>query len=148
MNSKSKFHGHIVGGKLALPDPIKQLRQRYLDALPEGTAVCETIERVGTPRTHQQLKAFFGMVITAAKEYFDEIGMDCMGVPLNKEQVKDLLYHFCGAVGDNGERIRLSKPMTTIQAAQFFENCRNWLAKFGVVIPDPNPAWREQEKDK
>jgi hypothetical protein len=142
-----EYQGHILHGKLALPDHIRALRGKYLESLPEGTAVVETIQRIGTPKTHQQVKAFFGMIVASAAERFNDIGIDVMGVPLSRDMVKELMYHYCGGVGDHGESVRLSK-MTTIQASTFFNNCRDWLATFGVVVPNPDPQWREKQEGK
>lgn len=139
-----EFYGHILDGRLALPDHVKAVRTQYLASMPEGAAVCEKLELAKRPKTHQQVKAFFGMIVAAAKQKFDDMGMDVMGVPLSQEQVKDVLYHFCGNVGDGGTPKRLSR-MTTIEAAAFFTNSQQWLAGFGVVVPDPDPAWREKK---
>ncbi|MFA5377661.1 MAG: hypothetical protein WC455_18060 [Dehalococcoidia bacterium] len=140
-----ELYGHIVSGKLVLPEHVKVVRAQYLASLPDGAAVCETIELAKKPKTNQQLAAFFGMVVMAAKRQFDHMGMDVMNVPLSDDQVKEVLYHYCGAVGEGGAHKRLSR-MSTLEASAFFENCRTWLAGFGVVIPDPDPAWREKKK--
>lgn len=45
-----------------------------------------------------------------------------------------------------GETLGLSE-MTTTQASKFFDNCRVWSAtQLSLVIPDPNPNWREDKE--
>lgn len=36
-----------------------------------------------------------------------------------------------------GERIRSTTNLTTVQMVKYCEDCRNWLAEFGVIVPDP-----------
>ena len=60
-------------------------------------------------KTTKQNKAFWGLVMPYAKKAFDDAGIDVMNVPLNQEQIKDVLYKFCGGVGDNGESKRISE---------------------------------------
>jgi hypothetical protein len=137
--------GTIKSGKLMLQPEISRLRDSWLAGLKDGTSIHVTMTAEGKPKTCQQLAAFFGMVVSMAKEKFDELGIDCMGVPLSKDQIKELLYHYAGGVGDHGEVVRLSRQ-TTQQASKFFEQSRNWLAQFGVVVPDPTPFLRREKK--
>jgi len=127
-----------------LAPEIKRLRDEYLASLPEGCVVRETITQVAKPKSYQQVKAFFGLVVTMAKRKFDEMGIDCMGVPLSEDMVKEVLYRYCAGVGENGRTVRLSKQ-SMAQACDFFTNCQNWLAQFGVIVPSPDPAWREKQ---
>jgi hypothetical protein len=143
-----EFYGHILSGKFTLPQEVKDVRAKYLASLPEGAAVSEKIGQVGRPKTNQQVRAFWGWLMPYAKAAFDGAGWDVDGVPLVDEQIKRNLYDRCGHVGDNGEMVTISK-MTTIQMAQFFENCCAFLAvRFGVVVPDPDPAWRVKAKQR
>ena len=66
-------------------------------------------------------------------------------VPANKTMVYDILKKACGGVGDMGETLGLSE-MKIDQAAKFFENCRDWAAtELQLVIPDPDPNWKEKK---
>ena len=135
--------GHINAGKIVLAPEIKRLRDQYLASLPDGCVVRETITKVAKPKSYQQVKAFFGLVVMMAKAEFDRRGVDCMGVALSEDMVKQVLYHYCAGVGENGKTVTLSNQ-SMAQACDFFENCRTWLAQFGVIVPDPDPAWREK----
>ncbi|NIV68947.1 MAG: hypothetical protein GWN41_02250 [Phycisphaerae bacterium] len=69
-------------------------------------------------------------------------GWSICGIAPNKQMIHEILLKSCGGVGELGQSKRLSE-MTTTEAAQFFENIRDWAAtQLGIVIPDPNPNWR------
>jgi len=141
-----EFHGTIQSGILTLPPVQKGLRERFLHSLKDGSRVRETLIKEGRPKTHQQVKSHFGLVIETIRQRLHEMGVDVCGVPPCKEQVHEILKKACGGVGDMGETLGLSE-MTTAQASQFFENCRVWAAtQLSLVIPDPDPNWQAKVK--
>lgn len=140
-----EFHFVIENGILTLSDTQKELRKRFLASLKNGTFIKETLTREGNVKTYKQVKTQFGLAVEMVRMRLEEMGMDCCGVPCNKEMVYDILKRACFGVGDLGETIGLSK-MTTAQASKAFENCRTWAAtQLQLDIPDPNPNWREKK---
>ncbi len=129
-------------------------RKSFLSSLPPGTVVTETLKRYRPPKTHQQVKAIWGLLIESIKRELDRMGFDLQtliptarvtpGIECPREVIMQLLYAVCGDVGDQGERKTLSQ-MTTIEAARFFDRARDHVASaWGIVVPDPDPQWREK----
>lgn len=134
-----EFHGRIQNGVVTFSPIVNELRQRLLTSLKDGTFVRETIKKVGPQKTHQQVKAHFGLVVERIRQRFIDMGVDVCGIPPNKDMVHDILKKACGGVGEMGETLGLSQ-MTIEQCSQFFENCRTWAAtQLQLDIPDPKP---------
>ena len=135
-----------------LPMALQQMRNEFLHSL--GTCnVIERIDRVAKPKTHQQVKMHFGLVVSMIKYAFDERGIDLAtlipsvkippGRPVPKDVIQQILYACCNDVGDEGERKTLSK-MNTIEASRFFDACRDHAARiWRIQIPEPNINWKE-----
>ena len=137
-----EFHGRIQEGRLILSDVQEQLRKRWLAGIKEGTSVRETLTKVAPAKTHQQVKAYFGLAVEMIRKRFEDMGVDVCGVCPNKQMIHDILKKACGGVGDMGESLGLSE-MTIDQASKFFDNCRAWAAtQLQLVIPDPDPNWK------
>lgn len=141
------FYGHIQDGKLSLSESVKEARTAYLASLPNGGAIKETIRPIARPTTNSQRKAFFAMIVSVTGEELANAGWDVHGVPLTKDQVKAVVYHFCAPKDENGKNITLSNhPESSLENTMAtFDNACRWLAsKFGRVVPDPDPAWRQK----
>ena len=151
-----EFHGQTTNGNLMLPMAQQQMRSEFLHSL--GTcSVIERIDRVAKPKTHQQVKTHFGLVISMIKYAFDERGIDLAtlipghkippGRPVPKDVIQQILYACCNDVGDEGERKTLSK-MNTIEASRFFDACRDHAARiWHIQIPEPDKDWRKTNGD-
>lgn len=121
-----------------------ELRMRWLAGMKEGTRVKERLTKEGQCKSLNQVKAHFGLVIMMIRQTMIDYGWAICGVAPNKNMIHDILKKACGGVGECGENLGLSE-MTIEQAAKFFENCRDWAAsELKIVIPDPNPNWKEQ----
>lgn len=137
-----EFYGTVQQGRLILSDVQKQLRMQWLASIKDATNVRETLTRIAPAKTHQQVKAHFGLVVEMVRQRLIEMGVDVCGVPPNKEMVYEILKRACFGVGDIGETLGLSQ-MTIAQASQAFDNCRTWTAtQLQLVIPDPDPNWK------
>jgi hypothetical protein len=131
--------------KLILSPVTNELRNGFIASCKPGEIVKVTMTRCRPDKTRKQLGTIWGLLIPIAKQAMDDAGIDCMGVPLTKDMVKNVLYRYCGGVGENGEIVSMS-DMNIEQASLFFENCRMWLSKnFHVDVPDPDPNWRMAE---
>ncbi len=140
-----EFHAVIKNGKMTLSPTQKELRERLLDSMKDGTKVKEIIKREGRAKSSNQVKSHFGLVVEMIRKRFEDMGVDVCGVCPNKQMIHDILKKACGGVGDMGETLGLSE-MTTTQASQFFDNCRTWAStQLQLVIPDPDPNWREKD---
>ena len=38
-----------------------------------------------------------------------------------------------------GERVRSTATLNIEEMVNYCEDCRNWLAEFGIIVPDPEP---------
>ena len=134
--------------QLTFNEVTNGLKHSFLQSCKPGQVVSVEMKKVRPDKTHQQVKAIWAMIVPAAKAALDHAGIDCMGVPLCEDQVKQILYRFCGGVGENGEIVSLSKQNID-QASEFFENSRLWLAEnFQFHVPDPDPNWRQHATRK
>jgi len=148
------FHGKIANGELWFSHAQNAMRSRFLSSC--GTCnVIERITRSSAPKTHQQVKCHWGLVVGTIKQEFDDRGWDMAvlfpdldlptGYEVPADVIQKVLYAACSDVGEAGERKTLSK-MSTAEASRFFEKCRDWAAiKWNIVIPDPNPDWKNEQ---
>jgi len=133
----------VRDGKLCFPETQSGLRTQWLTTLKADARVEEKLTRVRRSKSHQQVKCHWGLVVGMIKQKFDDDGFDVMGVPISRDQIQKVLYAKCGAVGDDGEHLTLSK-MSTVQASMFFEHCTRWAsAQLGLYIPEPDVNWRD-----
>lgn len=145
---RKEFFWKKINGKLKLNDFSQSERIAFLAAVPEGGTVRETLSRVRKQTTDQQRRAFFGMVISIVQEELTNRGYEVMGVPLTKDQVKNIVYHFCAVRDRHDKPITLSShPESSVgNTMVLFENACTWTAEnFGRYIPPPDPNWREKK---
>jgi hypothetical protein len=149
-----EFTAHTKDGKLIMSRDMADMRDHYVHKWKDGTQVRIEIVRVGRNKTVQQLRTHWGLVIGTIRREFDERGMDLAtflrsetipeGQPVPADVIQAVLYACCNDIGENGERKTLSK-MSTWEASQFFDRCRNYAASaWNIQIPDPAPTWKEQ----
>ena len=150
--TKLKYFIQKIDGERPRLENSDELTEFWANA-PAGRYTCD-IKRIPKEKTHKQVKTIFGLLIATAIAEVNDKGTDTSGflklmmddtmptgVPLNKDLLKNLLYSFCPIYNDKGERITLSKA-SSVQAAKFFEDCRDLLASRGIMIPDPVPDWK------
>lgn len=152
-----EFHGTIQFGQIALPDVQNELRDRFLSSLKDGQLIKETITKSDTSKTHQQIKAIFGLALARICDEFEDRGWDSSvilgnkiptGVAVSKGLLKEYLYIVCPICDDSGNKVTLSQASIP-QAAKFFEDIRAWSAsQWQIDIPNPDPNWAEKEQDK
>jgi len=148
-----ELHGQGTGGELVLPLPQLESRKQYLVSM-EGKPVTEILKKTVKSKSSQQVKAHFGLLVNTVIARANDEGIDTSeflkllvrgdlptGVGLCQKFVHELLYVLCPCTDEEGRRITLSK-MTTTQAAEWFDRCRNLLASRGIYIPDPDPEKR------
>ena len=141
----TEFHGIVKQGRFLLPPVQKQLRERLLASMKDGTRIKETLIKEGRAKSPNQVRAHFGLVVEMIRKRFEDMGVDICGICPNKDMIHDILKKACSGVGDMGETLGLSE-MTTEQASKFFENCRTWAAtQLQLDIPNPDINWRQKK---
>jgi hypothetical protein len=139
--------------QIAFAKDTNEQRRRFLASCKPGTVVKETLLRHRPEKTHQQVKLIWGLLIEHVKKGLDAMGFDLAtlfptaqvppGVPCPREVLMQLFYACCNDVGENGERKTLSQ-MNTVEAAAFFEACRDHAARtWGIIVPEPDPNWKQ-----
>jgi len=143
-----------VNGEIRNRQAVIQEFLDWLDAERDGCLAWDG-ERTYKPKSHKQVKTIFGLMIADTIAQCNDLGVDVSAllkylvndIPKGKGITKDLLhslmYIICPTTDEEGRRVTLSK-MNTKQAYELFESFRNIMAPLGVVIPDPDPQWREK----
>jgi hypothetical protein len=149
--------------KLDGKKPVPELKTLDLDMFwqnaPAGRYTVE-LKRIPKEKSYQQVKTVFGLMIAQTIAQANDEGIDVSGllkyllvdrIPkgqgLTPDFLLELAYIICPTNDEEGRRITLSK-MSTLQAANFFERFRTIIAGIGIVIPDPNPEWWKDQKEK
>ena len=148
-----EFFGTKQNGQPVYPPVIAEQRRKCWDKIPEGAAFKSSLVVPRDDKTYQQVKAQWGMVIGMTIEELDSRGYDTSfiynlpkptGIAIKPRQLQDYLYVVCPTYAEDGRELTLSK-MDIQQASQFFSECRDYLAsQWSIVIPDPDPNWRNQ----
>ena len=144
-----EFLGKADGkGNMILPTHQAMLRRHYLASMKDGSHLIETIRKVGKPKSNQQVKCHFGLIVAMIRQTMIDLGWGICGVAPNKNMIHDILKKACSGVGDGGECLGLSE-MTSEQASQFFKNCQHWAAsELKLFIPEPDPNWNTMKGNK
>lgn len=116
-----------------------------------------TIKRDRLPKSQKQCAVIFALMIqqTIIQANDLAIGVDDLlvhlidgripkGQMLTVDFLHELMYVICPTTDADGRRITLSK-MNTKQASELFERYRNIMAPLGIVIDDPDPAWKSRK---
>lgn len=148
-----EFHSIKQDGELKRSPTQEELRQKYIDSLKNGTPVKETLTKQSPNKTHQQVKAFWAMIIAMTLAEFDDRGWDTSillhlpeptGVPVSKDLLKEYLYAACPVFDEHSNRVTLSK-MSIEQAMEQFESIRNFVAsQWSIYIPEPDKNWKDK----
>ena len=127
----------------------------YWDKVPEGKAGFLDMTTPRSPKSYQQVKTHWGLVIAMTKFHFDQNYWDTSylynlpkptGVPVEPEDISNHLYIACPTYSSSGKRVTLSN-MDTAQAKSFFDRSRDYLAnRWSIIIPDPNPDWNKTKE--
>ncbi len=153
------FIATVQTGQIVLSLPQAVSRKHWLSTLKDGTCIKETLTKVTKSKTHQQVKAYFGLALNVILSEFEDRGWDTSillgqtvptGVSVSKGLLKEYLYAACCPCDDDGNLITISsEKMDTIRQAKLFEDVRNWAAsQWHIQIPDPSPTWREEKSKK
>ena len=133
-------------GRYILPPMQQELHARWMADC--GTSFIRARwTKVGTSKTEKQVKTHFGLAVERVRQAMIEKGYGICGVPPNKDMVHDILSKACGGVGPLGEHVRLSE-MTSEECCRYFENIKDWVSnELHIVIPEPDPNWKENKND-
>ena len=147
-----EFHGTKKDGKAVFLPAIAEERRKYWENIKDGAGFKETLTVPRNPRSQAQLGAIWGLMTATATDELNHRGYDTSfifrtptptGNPIKKDILCSFLYEVCPIHDEDGKSITLSKADTK-QAAVFFEECRAYMAsQWAIVIPDPNPNWRD-----
>ena len=150
------FIGQKRDGKPHFPAPIREERRKWWDRLKEGAHFVESLNKPRKDKSQEQLGAIWGLMMAGACIQLDDMGYDTSflfntnkptGVRIGKEDLCRFFYSACPIYDEHGKQITLRKA-TTVQAAKFFDDVRNWMAsQWGIYIPEPDPEWREKAKE-
>jgi len=141
------------------PFKFDDYNQRLFDDFerqaPPGSYILE-IKRMGKPKTNKQTATHFGLLINTIIVKANDDGTDTSaflkllvqedlptGIGLTKDFVHQLLYTLCPTYSEDGKRLTLSK-MSTTEASDWLERCRNLLASRGFYVEEPDPNWKDK----
>jgi hypothetical protein len=148
--------GQKINGKPVFPPAVAELRRRTWEKIPEGKYFKTSLVVPRENKSYAQVKTVWGMIIGMTIIELETLGEDTSSIynlekptgnPIEAEPLKLYLYENCPISNANGRKVTLSK-MDTEQASRFFETARNFIAsKWGIVIPDPNPNYKENNNE-
>lgn len=93
-------------------------------------------------RTLNQNAWYFGCIVRAFGEFLRE-----QGEQYTDEDAHEMLkWKFLRESVTNkdtgeiiGERVKSTTKLDIEEMVNYCEDCRNWLAEFGIIVPDPDP---------
>ena len=150
------FYFTVQDGDVVLPKLQEESRKLYLASM-EGKQGVETLKLWRPQKSHNQVKAIFGLALKTIKREFDDRGWDTSflfqcpnptGLGVTADLLKMYLYTACPIFNDSGKAITLSdEDCTTDKAAKFFGDIQAWAAsQWSINISDPDPGWAEKKE--
>ena len=147
-----QFRGEIQNEKLCFPGIQDELWQQRLTTW-NGKQIVINLNLWRPAKSHQQVKAIFGLAIAVLVREFDDRGWDTSvlfklprstGIPCSAGDFQRWLYAACPIRDDDDNVITLSKANTE-QASKFLDDIQaTATTEWCIVIPDPDPAWKEK----
>lgn len=152
-----KLNGIKRANELYLSPVMAELKRRFIASLEDETPIEIQIKVFRNPKSQKQLGAIFGLMLKQACLEMEDLGLDTSylfkldkptGIKIDTDLLKEYAYSVCPIFDENGEKITL-RDSNTEQAAKFFEDFRAFLAsQFGIVIPDPDPMYKELKNER
>ena len=149
-----RIFGTIIGGKFCCMPEQARIEEHYLKAYKDGTLAYRETGKFTQNKTHQQVKAYWGLAMTTIEQAFADNGWDTSyllrldhetGIACDKDLIYEYLCNVC-PVYEQGKRITLSK-MSIEQAIKFFDDCRAFASsQWGIYVPEPDPRYKEKIK--
>ena len=150
-----RFYPTAQSGELVLPPMLQESRRSYLISV-DGKSLVEDLKLWRPRKSHQQVKAIFGLALKLVVAEFNDRGWDTSmlfkcpnptGIGITADLLKMYLYSVCPIFNDHGDAITLSdEDCTTDRAAKFLTDIQAWSAsQWTIYIPDPDPNWRSKE---
>ena len=159
-----KTFGSKQGDKFVRSETQMNMFRQWWKSLKDGTMLTAEYKVFRPPKSYQQVKTHFGLLINTVIAKTNDEGIDTSkflkllvrddlptGVGLTSDFLHQLFYLVCPTYTKEGKRVTLSS-MTTEEASDWFERCRNLLASRGICVDDPDPNWNQPQgnirKDK
>jgi len=150
-----EFYATKVNGKLEMPAIQRHFREKFIESIPDGKEVVETVKIVRKSKTKNQLGAHWGLAMRQATTELEDRGYDTSfllnidkptGIGIDEKLLCEYMYNVCPLFNDSGKRITLShKDCDTKIASKFFNDCRDFMAsQWAIVIADPDPNWNKE----
>lgn len=129
-----------------------RFNRKRLDALLVGAKDCELeilIERLSATRSIQQNRFYFGLILRLISEHTGDSKEDLHEFFKLKFNVKTLVL--CNQYGEIVGEERIGQSTTKLNKVLFMDYCeavRQFaLEKLDIVIPDPDPNWRQNPEE-
>jgi len=152
-----EFFAKKENGTIVLPAIQNHLMNNFIKSIKDGKDVIYSIKVAHKPKSNKQIKAYWGLAMRHACAELSDRGWDTStllntnkptGIEIGPELLYEFLCNVCPVFNESGKRLTLSK-MDTKQAAEFFDNCRNYMAsQWSIAIPEPNPNWRRDTENE
>lgn len=149
---KAIFTGVKRQGKLRLDNP--ELYESYSQSVQEGECFQMTVENIPKPKSIQQTKMHWGLLIDKLVLRCSEIGIDTSyifnlsqttGTAITKEQLHEYFYAMFPTHNKHGKIITMSSnEWTSENQHRLDESIMNYAASQWGVVLEPNPNWRNE----
>lgn len=144
MSKELKFFSKVTNGKLSEGVSITI---RQLIASMEGKSISITIKEQGKRRSDRQSRYYWGVVIPAIKQMFEDAGTSLTPEDVHcflKEHVAGMMKVIILPDGNRRAIVESSTKLTTVEFENYMDKVRAWAAQWGVMIPLPSeevPDW-------
>lgn len=140
---------YVLDAKDPNRENVRANLHAFIDRLPTTQSWQFAVTKYHKPRSDKQRKALFGAAYRPLMEY--------MGLRGERDK-EDLHAFFCGEYwgwhpvlknkpvrtttrNERGER----EEINTVDALEFYAFIQQRAAEQGVMVPDPDPFWKERE---
>lgn len=149
MAREHKYFSRVTNGKLS--DGVS-ITIRQLIASMEGKNLVITVKEQGKRRSDQQNAFYWGVVIPAVKQMFEDAGTPCTPEDIHsflKEHVAGMMKVMILPDGSRRAIVESSTKLSTTEWESYIDKIRAWAAPFGVAVPFPHdneepPSWVDE----
>lgn len=127
------FSAVIKNGKMVLKERIRFIQ--HLSSL-EEKAVDVIVRKHKKKRSNQQNKYYWAAVVGIPAKHYGYL-------PEEMHDAFKMIFLRCHEEG-KPETVKSTSSLSTVEFSEYVEKCQQWCAEQGLLIPDPEQLFLEQ----